>query len=101
MVEQGRVEDIHAAAEVAVVRVGSSKVTPVLVSIILALVGGFGARILSQQDTTSGDIAQMKSDIRDINTRLDAGVIGQVVTNTKRLDDHERRLQALERKVQP
>lgn len=44
---------------------------------------------------------QMKSDIRVIGTRLDENVIRQIGDNGKQIDDHEKRINALERKVQP
>lgn len=49
--------------------------------------------------TQGSDIVIIKSDIRDVNTRLDSQVLRQVETNTLTLSAHERRIQALERSV--
>lgn len=73
------------------------------VPLLLAIVGWFVVRgidrVESKQDLQGLDIVQIKSDVRDVNTRLDAQVLRQVEHNTKKLDDHEQRLQTIERSV--
>lgn len=53
----------------------------------------------SDRRQTGQDIAQIKSDVRDLNTRLDAQVIRQVDQNTRRMESFEARIQTLERSV--
>lgn len=45
------------------------------------------------------DLSQVKSDVRNITTRLDEGVVREVKNNGTRLEDHEKRIQVLERTV--
>lgn len=83
-----------------------------LLPVLLAIIGFFLVRTLNEvvanqeaqqhkQDEQGKDIMQMKSDIRVIGTRLDENVIRQIGDNGKQIDDHEKRINALERKVQP
>ena len=93
---------LQAAADSTAARVMNRLVSPV-VGIMLTIIGFFLVRTLndvaaSQQDQ-GRDIAQVKSDLRNINTRLDEGVIRQVNANTQLLTEHERRIQAIERAV--
>lgn len=67
--------------------------TPMLLLALCFFVRG----ALVNQDTQGKDIVQIKSDLRDLNTRLDAGVIARVNQNSSRIEDHEQRLQRLER----
>lgn len=74
--------------------------------IVPAMLGVLGGLVLQAQNrieqaqTAQGiDIAQTKSDIRDLNTRLDAGLIRQVDSNTKQLDKLGDRVSTLERAV--
>lgn len=71
---------------------------------LLAIVGWFVVRgidrVETKQDSQGVDIVAIKSDIRDVNTRLDAQVLRQVEHNTQTLQKHEERLQVLERTVQ-
>lgn len=45
------------------------------------------------------DLSQVKSDVRNITTRLDEGVVREVKTIGDRQQDHEKRIQVLERTV--
>ncbi len=45
------------------------------------------------------DMQTVKSDVRDLNTRMTEGVIRQVNSNSTNIADHEKRLQVLERAV--
>jgi glycine/D-amino acid oxidase-like deaminating enzyme len=71
------------------------------VPVLLAAIGWFLIRTTDRIEDTQreqgADIAQVKSDVRDLNTRLDAQVIRQVETNTKRLDTLDERVQRIER----
>lgn len=81
-----------------------------VVPVLLAIIGFFLVRTLNQvannqerqearNEETSRDMAQVKSDVRVITTRLDEGVVRQVNNNTSTLQNHEQRLQVLERTV--
>lgn len=83
-----------------------------LLPVLLAIIGFFLVRTLNEvvanqeaqqqkQHEQGKDIMQMKSDIRVIGTRLDESVIRQIGDNREKIDDHEKRINALERKVQP
>lgn len=71
--------------------------------VMLAVIGWFliqaNNRIEATQASQGKDITQIKSDVRDVNTRLDAQVIRQVDSNTKHIDKLEDRVQTLERSV--
>lgn len=73
-------------------------VLPVVVSALCALTMWIGRNALDRIDDQGRDIAQVKSDLRVISTRLDEGVIRQVDQNKEAIDDHEHRIQLLERK---
>lgn len=62
---------------------------------IMARLDGIDASNASQEKS----ITALGSDIRDINTRLDMGVIRQVSDNKAVIAEHEKRLQTLERAV--
>lgn len=70
-----------------------------LVPVLLAWMAWQGKEGLGELKEQRGDIAQMKSDIRVVTTRLDEGVVRQVNNNTQQLVDHEKRLQVIERTV--
>lgn len=93
---------LQAAADSTAARVMNRLVSPV-VGIMLTIIGFFLVRTLNDvaanQQDQGRDIAQVKSDLRNINTRLDEGVIRQVNANTQQITDHERRIQAIERAV--
>lgn len=81
-------------------------ILPGLVAVLISVVVWIGQGALAQikeqgQDlrAQSNDIAQVKSDVRVMATRLDEGVIRQVNQNTQRVQDIERRVQILERTV--
>lgn len=93
---------LQAAAGSTAALVMNRLVSPVL-GILLTIIGFFLVRTLNDvaanQQDQGRDIAQVKSDLRNINTRLDEGVIRQVNANTQQITDHERRIQAIERAV--
>jgi hypothetical protein len=74
-----------------------------LLPIMLSLIGFFMLRTLnglqSSVDEQGKDIAQIKSDVRDVNTRLDERIIRTVDSNTRRIDALEDRVSAVEAKV--
>ena len=81
-----------------------------VVPVLLAIIGFFLVRTLNQvadnqqrqdarNEEQARDMAQVKSDVRVITTRLDEGVVRQVNTNTQTIQAHEQRLQVLERTV--
>jgi len=73
------------------------------VPLLIAIIGWFTVTTLTHIQTEQGqqgkDIAQIKSDVRDVNTRLDAQVIRQVDSNTKSIEKLDDRVQTLERSV--
>lgn len=71
---------------------------PIVVSALCALTMWVGRNALDRIDDQGRDIAQVKSDLRVISIRLDEGVIRQVDQNKEVIDDHEHRIQLLERK---
>lgn len=104
--DDGRSHVIQNAVESTGLKVFARVVLPTL----LAAIGFFLLRTLSSveegQKTSARaiaaqgiDIGQVKSDVRNINTRLDEGVIRQVNANTQNLADHEKRIQLIERTV--
>lgn len=93
-------------AESAVAKVGARIVTPTLLAITIALLGLIGKQVLDGQarsdarlDVLGGDVVQLSSDVRNINTRLDERVIRQVETNTDDIRDLKKRVGQLESSV--
>ena len=79
---------------------------PSLVFLLIVVSGVAYNQMLNRLDTLAqndskraDDVAQIKSDVRDLNTKLDAGPLRQIETNTQNIADHEQRLQRLERAV--
>lgn len=81
-----------------------------VVPMLLAIIGFFLLRTLNtvadnqerqqtRQEEQGRDIAQVKSDVRVMTTRLDEGIVRQVNSNTQKIDDLDRRTQLLERTV--
>ena len=104
--DDGRSHVIQHAVE----STGLKVVARVVVPALLAVLGFFLLRTLSnveegQKSSARAiaeqglDIGQVKSDVRNINTRLDEGVVRQVNANTSIIGEHEKRLQVLERTV--
>ncbi|MCX7041089.1 MAG: hypothetical protein NT117_00050 [Gammaproteobacteria bacterium] len=90
---------IEKATESTMAKVVARFVVPILLTIIgWLLIDGLGD-LRSNVKSQGADIVLMKSDVRDLNTRLDAQVLRQVETNTKTIETHERRIQAIERAV--
>lgn len=97
---------LDAAVENTLSKVLARWVLPGLVAALIAVVVWIGQGALAQireqgmdLRAQSNDIAQVKSDVRVMATRLDEGVIRQVNQNTQRVQDIERRVQILERTV--
>lgn len=100
-------DDLHghrlqAAADSTAAKVVNRLVSPVI-GVLITVIGFFLVRTLNDvaanQLEQGRDLAQVKSDVRNINTRLDEGVIRQVNANTQQITDHEHRIQAIERAV--
>lgn len=93
---------LQAAADSTAARVFARLVSPAL-GVFLSIIGFFLIRTLNEvannQQEQGRDIAQVKSDVRNINTRLDEGIIRQVNASAEELKDHERRIRAIERTV--
>lgn len=109
--EAQRVSRLEELAERAEAKFMARYVVPGL-TVLLLIVSGYAFKaIMNRLDTVdASNIAQEKnisvvqSDVRDINTRLDAGVIASITFNTKKneeqdraLYDHDKRLQLVER----
>ena len=88
---------LERAADSSLAKIVTRLVTPMLLSALLFVSGYLGSRLVNQSDKQGDDIASMKSDIRDLNTRMTEGVIRQVASQSQRVDDHESRIQKLER----
>ena len=93
-------------AESAVAKVGARIVTPTLLAITIALLTLIGKQVLEGQarsdarlDVLGGNVGQLSSDVRNINTRLDERVIRQVETNTDDIRDLKKRVGQLEASV--
>lgn len=86
-------------AESNVAIAGSRLVTPALLLITIGLVSWIGVGFSTQLAQQGRDIAEVKTDVRVLGTRLDAQVIRQVDHNTKRVDRLEDRVEVLERSV--
>lgn len=67
----------------------SRMVLPTLLAALVGVLVWLGQGALARIDEQGRDITQIREDVRVIGTRLDERVIRQV-------DDHERRIQALE-----
>lgn len=97
---------LAAAAESTVAKAGARIVTPVLLTVCMGLLTVFGNRLLTQQDKQGADIAQVKSDVRDLGTRFDVQVIRTVDDHSKHfervdatIDDHSRHLEKIDDEV--
>jgi hypothetical protein len=97
---------LERAADSSMAKVAARVLVPALLPIIGSLLIVLAvqqredmAALTSDQREQGKDIVAIKSDVRDVNTRLDAQVLRQVETNTQVLQAHERRLQQLERAV--
>lgn len=55
--------------------------------------------IESKNDVQNDDIAAIKTKIEVMNAKLDAGIVRQVESNRQAIEDHEKRLQRVERTV--
>lgn len=97
---------LEAATERVEAKFLSRYIVPLL-SFLLLIVSGFAFKAIMARldgiDTSNAvqekSIILMGSDIRDINTRLNMGVIATVEDNKARITEHEKRLQVLERSI--
>lgn len=83
----------------AVESTGAKFVARYLVPLMLAVMAWQGREAITEMKQQRGDIAQLKSDMRVMTTRLDEGVVRQVSSNTQNIANHEQRIQTLERTV--
>lgn len=74
---------------------------PMLLLVVAWFVREALADIKSTQRVQGEDINQIKSDVRDVNTRLDAQVLRQVETNTQSIKDLDGRVRIIERRFAP
>lgn len=94
-----RMQRIADSAVTKVVAATAVALLPILLGVIAFLGSGALNDIKHEQEVQGDAIQQIKSDVRDVNTRLDAQVIRQVDSNTKHIDKLEDRVQTLERAV--
>jgi hypothetical protein len=97
--EEPRGHRLQAVAESTLAKSISRFVVPVLLGVVGWFLVRTTDRIEAQQQEQGADITQVKSDVRDLGTRLDAQVIRQVESNSKRLDAIDERVQRIEREV--
>lgn len=97
--QDGQRHRVLEAVESTQAKVIARVVTPMLLTALLGVVLWIGQAALSRQEEQRDDISQIKSDVRDLNTRMTEGVVRQVNTNAEAIHDHEQRLQVLERTV--
>lgn len=97
--DDGRSHRLQQMAESSVALVGGRLVTPILLVICIGLIGWIGSGFQASLEKQGDDIAQVKSDVRVINTRLDAQVIRQVEANTKVNERQEDALGDINRRV--
>ena len=90
---------IEAVAEGAFAKRITQWVVPAMLAAGIAVITQANNRIEATQAAQGVDISQIKSDVRDVNTRLDAQVIRQVDSNTKAIDKLGDRVSTLERAV--
>lgn len=94
-----RMERVAQSAVTKVVAAGAVALLPILLGVIAWFGGAALSNIQVAQQEQGQAIQQIKSDVRDVNTRLDAQVIRQVDSNSRRLDSLDDRVQTLERAV--
>ena len=90
---------LQAAAQSTAAMLISRLLTPALLTALLAVSAYIGARLVRQLDDQGRDLSAVKSDVRDLNTRMTEGVLRQINDHSSRIDNHEERLQHLERVV--
>lgn len=90
---------MEAAAESTFAKLLARFGTPVMLGIIGYYVVQSNNRVEGAQEVQGRDIAQIKSDVRDVNTRLDAQVIRTVESQGRHIDNIEQRVQLIERVV--
>lgn len=104
---------MEAAADSPLAKVTARIVMPVLIFLLtlsISIIGWFviqssnrieatQAKQAKDQREVAEEVSVVKSDVRVIYTRLDAQVLRQIELNTKKLDNHEDRIQKLERSV--
>jgi hypothetical protein len=80
---------IEAVAESSVAKVLVRLIMPIMILVIGWFLSGTMARIEATQKDQGVALNQIKSDVRDVNTRLDGQVISQVQADASRLDKAE------------
>lgn len=90
---------LQAAAQSTAAMMISRLVTPALLTALLAVSAYIGSRLVNQLDEQGRDLSAVKSDVRDLNTRMTEGILRQVNDHNTRLENHEERLQNIERSV--
>lgn len=95
--EDGKGHRLEAAAESTFAKLFNRLVMPVLFALLAFFVSDMLKDIRSNQESQGESIAELKTEVKVLSTRLDEGVIRQVNTNSGQLVNHEQRLQALER----
>lgn len=107
--DDARGHRLEAAAESTFAKLLARYGMPLLLGIVSYFAGQMLSDIrvgLAEQSRTfaeqaaaqSAAIAQLRSDLRVLGTRMDEGVIRQVDQHGRQIENHEQRLQALERK---
>lgn len=97
--DETRMERVAHSAATKVVTAGAVALIPILLGVIAWFGGDALKDIQTTQEEQGKTIQQIKSDVRDVNTRLDAQVIRQVDNNSRQIIDIEDRVQVLERSV--
>jgi hypothetical protein len=90
---------IEAVADNTLAKKLTQWVMPAMLGVLGGLLMQANNRIEATQARQGVDISQIKSDVRDVNTRLDAQVIRQADSNTKQIDKLGDRVSTLERAV--
>lgn len=105
--------DLKQAADSSLAKISARFVMPVLIFVLtlaVSIIGFFLVQTSSRIESTQSkqaltqleqgkDIAAIRSDVRDVNTRLDAQVIRQVDQNTQGFNDLRKRVEVIERTV--
>lgn len=105
--------DLQHATDSVAAKVSSRFVMPALIFVLTLTLGIIGYmvkrawdentealnKVNGKQDSLSMDVLQIKSDVRDVYTRMDVQVLRQVETNTRRLDRVESDVQQLKQAV--
>lgn len=97
--DDGRPHRLLNAVESTQAKVFARFVWPLLIGALAFFLVRMLDRIEQTQGEQSTAIAQIQSDVRNVNTRLDEGVIRNVNDNTRRIEKLESRVDIIERTV--